>query len=140
MSQKKDKNNQNYKKSIAVRVGNRLRKAREALGFTQGQVSECLGIGRPRYSDIENAKRNISMKDIYKLADFFNRPIEYFFKEQIISENGFRLLFRRSKGNAEIAKTITEFEGLCQKMHDLEEINEVKINPPVSKNYDFDIK
>jgi len=139
MSQKKDKNDHNYKKNIAVRVGNRLRIAREALDFTQEQVSECLGIGRPRYSDIENGKRNISMKDIYKLADFFNRPIEYFFKENIISESGFRLLFRRTEGDAEIAKIITEFEGLCQKMHDLEEINEIKISPPILRNYDFDI-
>lgn len=139
MSQKKDKNDQNHKKSIAIRVGIRLRNAREALGFSQEQVSECIGIGRPRYSDIENGKRNISMKDIYKLADFFNRPIEYFFKENIISESGFRLLFRRTEGDAEIAKIITEFEELCQKMHDLEEINEIKISPPILKDYDFDI-
>lgn len=139
MSRKEDKKDQNYKKSIANRVGNRLRNAREALGFTQEQISECLGIGRPRYSDIENGKRNISMKDIYKLADFFSRPIEYFFKEKIISESGFRLLFRKSKDNVGIAKIVTEFEGLCQKMHDLEEINEVKISPPVLRNYDFDI-
>jgi Zn-dependent peptidase ImmA (M78 family)/transcriptional regulator with XRE-family HTH domain len=139
MYQKKDNNDQNYKKSIAIRVGNRLRNARDALGFTQEQVSDCLGIGRPRYSDIENGKRNISIKDIYKLAEFFNRPIEYFFKENIISESGFRLLFRKSKGNAEIAKIITEFEGLCQKMHDLEEINEIKSSLPILKDYDFDI-
>lgn len=119
-------------------VGERLKRAREALGYTQERVAEELNIGRPRYSDIENGKRDVPLKQLYKFCDFFGRPLNYFIKDKLAVEGGFNLLFRETEGDHEIASIVTEFENLCEKMYELEDIAEVKIKSPVFEDYDYD--
>lgn len=60
----------NYKQNI--KYGQKLKKAREALGLTQEQVSEYLGLG-PRYiSDIERNKTKGSIDTLIKLCNIYN--------------------------------------------------------------------
>ena len=125
-------------KKRIITIGNRLKQARESLGYTQEDVAAKLDIGRPRYSDIENGKRNVALKELYKFCDFFGRSLDYFLKETSIIENGFKVLFRKTDGNQEVAKIIMEFESLCERMYELEEINEVKIRSSVQKDYNYD--
>ena len=54
-----------------ILIGERLKRARGALGYSQAQVAEKLKIGRPRYSDIENGKRDVPLKELYKFCEFF---------------------------------------------------------------------
>lgn len=119
-------------------IGKRLKQAREALDYTQEQVAEKLSIGRPRYSDIENGKRNVPLKELYDLCEFFSRPLDYFLKEIPAGESGFKVLFRKTAGDQEVTKVVTEFENLCERMIELEEITEIKIRPPVLKDYDYE--
>jgi Zn-dependent peptidase ImmA (M78 family)/DNA-binding XRE family transcriptional regulator len=119
-------------------IGERLKIARESLGLTQQQVADELKIGRPRYSDIENGKRNIALKEIYRFCEFFERPIDFFLKENLAIEGGFKVLFRKTEGDLEVAKVITEFENLCERMCELEEIMEIRIRPPVPTDYDYE--
>lgn len=128
----------NEMKNRLILIGERLKKAREALGYTQEQVAEKLNIGRPRYSDIENAKRNVPLNELYRFCEFFGRPLEYFLKEKLALDNGFNVLFRKTEGDQEVAKVITEFETLCEKMCTLEEIMEIKIRPTVFKDYTYE--
>lgn len=121
-----------------ILIGERLRKARGSLGYTQEDVAEKLNIGRPRYSDIENGKRDVPLKELYKFCEFFGRPIEYFIKERLALDNGFKVLFRKTGGDQEIAKVIVEFETLCEKMCTLEEMMGAKIKPPVIEDYAYE--
>lgn len=124
---------------IMIIVGKRLKYAREVLGYTQEQVAQKLGIGRPRYSDIENGKRDVPLKELYAFCDFFARPLEYFLKEgESAGESGFKVLFRKTAGDQEVVKVVTEFENLCQRMGELEDITEVRIRPPLLKDYDYE--
>jgi Zn-dependent peptidase ImmA (M78 family)/transcriptional regulator with XRE-family HTH domain len=125
-------------KNRAVVIGERLKKAREALGYTQEEVAEKLNIGRPRYSDIENGKRDIPLKELYSFSEFFGRPLEYFLKEKLTVDSGFKVLFRKIEGDQEVAKIITEFETLCEKMYTLEDIADIKIKPSISKDYEYE--
>ncbi len=125
-------------KNRLIIIGNRLKKAREALGYTQEEVAEKLAIGRPRYSDIENGKRDVPLKELYKFCEFYKRPIEYFIKEKLTLENGFKVLFRRIEGDKEVANVVTEFENLCERMYDLEKITEVRMRPSVPKDYTYE--
>ena len=68
-------------------IGKRLKGAREALGYTQEQVAGKLEIGRPRYSDIENDKRDVPLRELYKFCEFFGRPLDYFLKEKLTVES-----------------------------------------------------
>ena len=49
-------------------IGERLKRARESLGLTQEAVAAKLEIVRPRYSDIDNGKLDVPLKDLYRLA------------------------------------------------------------------------
>ena len=121
-----------------ILIGRRLKQAREALGYTQEQVSEELKIGRPRYSDLENGKRDLPLRELYKFCEFFGKPLDYFLKEKLAVETGFKVLFRKTEGDREIARIISEFENLCEKMYELEEIMEIYIKPSMSKDYDYE--
>lgn len=64
MNNKKSEQNINY--------GQKLKKAREALGLTQEKVAEYLGLG-PRYiSDIERNKTKGSIDTLIKLCNIYN--------------------------------------------------------------------
>ncbi len=119
-------------------IGERLKRARESLGLTQEDVAAKLEIGRPRYSDIENGKRDVPLKDLYRFAEFYGRPIDYFVKETLLTDNGFKVLFRKTEGDEEVARVVTEFENLCEKMCELENISGVTVRPPISQDYQFE--
>lgn len=121
-----------------VIIGERLKRAREALGFTQEEVAAKLQIGRPRYSDIENGKRDVPLKDIYMFAEFYGRPIDYFLKETLLTDSGFKVLFRKTEGDEEVGRVVTEFENLCEKMCELENISGVAVKPAVNADYEFE--
>lgn len=127
-----------HKKMILI--GKRLKQAREALGYTQEQVAEKLKIGRPRYSDIENGKRDLPLRGLYRFCEFFGKPLDYFLKEKLAIETGFKVLFRKTEGDREVARIISEFENLCEKMYELEEIMEIHIKPSMSKDYEYEKK
>lgn len=126
------------KPSRMILIGERLKRAREALSLTQENVSQSLEIGRPRYSDIENGKRTVSLKELERFCELFERPLEYFLKENLQVENGFKVLFRKTEGDKEVAKVITEFENLCERMSELEEIMEIEIKPSIPKDYEYE--
>ena len=119
-------------------IGERLKRARESLGLTQEDVATKLEIGRPRYSDIENGKRDVPLKDLYRFAEFYGRPIDYFVKETLLTDSGFKVLFRKTEGDEEVARVVTEFENLCEKMCELENISGVTVRPPISQDYQFE--
>lgn len=125
-------------KDRMILIGKRLKQARQALGYTQEQVAKKLKIGRPRYSDIENGKRDVPLKELYRFCEFFGRPLDYFLKEKLAVESGFKVLFRKTKGDREVAQIITEFESLCQRMYELEKIMEIKIRPPIPKDCEYE--
>ncbi|MBU4343734.1 MAG: XRE family transcriptional regulator [Candidatus Omnitrophica bacterium] len=119
-------------------IGERLKRAREALGLTQEEVAAKLEIGRPRYSGIENGKRDIPLKDLYRFAEFYGRPIDYFIKETLLTDSGFKVLFRKTEGDEEVARVVTEFENLCEKMCELESISEITVRSPINPDYQFE--
>ena len=49
-------------------VGQKVRKRRKELGFTQERLAEASGLHRTYIAGIEAGKRNISLKNLEKLA------------------------------------------------------------------------
>jgi len=49
-------------------VGQKVRKRRKELGFTQERLAEISGLHRTYIAGIEAGKRNISLKNLEKLA------------------------------------------------------------------------
>lgn len=59
-------------------IGERLKGAREALGLSQAQVAQHLGVNRVQISYYENGKREIDMDTLIKLADLYGYSRAYF--------------------------------------------------------------
>jgi hypothetical protein len=72
-------NSMNEKK-INQFISHQLVKAREELGYTQIKVQQDKIINQSNLSKIENGVKNISAAKLFVLANYYKKPIEYFFE------------------------------------------------------------
>ncbi len=68
-------------KKINQVISYQLVRARESLGFTQMKVQEDKIMSQSNLSKIENGMKKISAAKLFLLAEYYNKPIEYFFKK-----------------------------------------------------------
>lgn len=66
-------------KKINQNISHQLVKAREELGFTQMKVQNDKIIKQSTLSKIENGVKNISAAKLFILAEYYKKPVEYFF-------------------------------------------------------------
>lgn len=66
-------------KKIQNEMGRRLRKLRLDRDLTQDELAYEVKISRDHLSNIENGKYPINLKNLYKLSQFFDVDIKYFF-------------------------------------------------------------
>lgn len=66
-------------KKIQNELGRRLHKLRVGKGVTQEEVAHEVKISRDHLSNIENGKHPINIKNLYKLATYFEVDMKYFF-------------------------------------------------------------
>lgn len=59
-------------------LGERLREAREYLGFSQEEVATFLGVSRSALSLMESGQRKVDALELKKLAGLYKRPVGYF--------------------------------------------------------------
>ena len=59
-------------------LGERLREAREYLGFSQDQVATFLSVPRSALSLMETGQRKVEALELKKLASLYKRPVGYF--------------------------------------------------------------
>jgi len=68
-------------------IGNRIRETRKTIGRTQKDLAELLGKTAGAISQLEQGNVQISVIELSKIANFLNKPIEYFFGEEYIGED-----------------------------------------------------
>ena len=64
-------------------VAERLREAREMIGFTQEEVSGALGIPRTSVHAMEAGKRNVSALELRRLSRLYRRDVEWLLGEEV---------------------------------------------------------
>lgn len=64
-----------------VRLGERIKEAREYLGYSQDEVGAVLGFSRSGVSLMESGNRKIEVLELQKLAKLFERPMSFFTDE-----------------------------------------------------------
>ena len=64
---------------VNIVVSQRLREARLARGLSQAKVAEALGVSRQAIYNYEKGHHVITPGNLFKLAEFFGRPIEWFY-------------------------------------------------------------
>lgn len=63
-------------------LGERLREAREYLGFSQDQVATFLGVPRSALSLMETGQRKVDALELKKLAGLYKRSVGHFTGEE----------------------------------------------------------
>ncbi|MBF04216.1 MAG: hypothetical protein CMP76_13065 [Flavobacterium sp.] len=69
-------------KKINQFISHQLVKAREEMLLTQKKVEENGIIKQSTLSKIENGIKKISASQLFILANFYKKPIEYFFENE----------------------------------------------------------
>jgi len=64
-----------------IRLGERLREAREYVGLTQDEVAKRLGVPRSALSNIEAGQRKVDALELRTLARLYQRPTAWFTEE-----------------------------------------------------------
>src|SRR5690349_22073728 len=63
-------------------LGERLREAREYIGFSQDQVASFLGVSRSALSLMETGQRKVDALELKKLAGLYKRTVGYLTGEE----------------------------------------------------------
>ncbi len=58
-------------------VGDRIRRRRTELGWTQDQLAQKAGISKSFLSDLENSKRSVSADNLLDIARALNLTLDY---------------------------------------------------------------
>ncbi len=100
-------------------IGQRLKDAREAIGYTQEKAALESGIGKSSICEFEKSKREPRFSQLSKLAEIYHKTIDFFLSDELPVEN--LMLWRDPPSKEEEIKKIeAEFKQLCKQYHTLE--------------------
>ena len=69
-----------------MNIGSRLKIARKAVGYTLAKASAESGIGKSSLSDFESNKREPRFSQLSKLAEAYQKSIEFFLTDTLPAE------------------------------------------------------
>ena len=70
-----------------LKLAERLKAAREYLGFSQDEVAKFLGISRSALSNIETGQRRVEAVELSRLATLYKKPVTYFTSAGEVTED-----------------------------------------------------
>jgi Zn-dependent peptidase ImmA (M78 family)/DNA-binding XRE family transcriptional regulator len=102
-----------------MNIGQRLKIAREAIGYTLEKAEKESGIGTSSLSEFENEKREPKFSQLSKLAEIYRKSIEFFLTDQPITTEV--MLWREKPGDEAVVKEHeARFKQICEQYHKLE--------------------
>ncbi len=66
-------------RKIRNEIGRRVKKLRLEKGLSQEKFAECVDMSREHISCIERGKHMITIESLYKIAEYFEIDLKYFF-------------------------------------------------------------
>jgi len=93
-------------------IGKLLKTARTSLDLTLQNVSKEIGLPISTLSDIERGKRKTSSVELFKFSRIYNRPVDFFLKDEE-SNSSFTVLMRAADEKNVSKHAIIEFQTLC---------------------------
>ena len=102
-----------------MNIGERLRKAREAIGYTQPVAAGKSGIGVSSISEFETGKRAPSFSQLSSLAEVYKKEIDFFLSDTVPVE-AMPLWRDPPTIDEERKETEAKFRRLCTQYHRLE--------------------
>lgn len=82
--------------------GTNLKALRKSLGLTQGQFGKAVNLTASFISQLENGTKGVSLNNLAKIAEHYNKPLEYFTEDQLSDRNPKGKLIRSIRLNKKI--------------------------------------
>lgn len=111
---------------MPVKLGAKLRRARENLGLTQEELSKSVGLSSEFISLLEIGKRAPSLDSLRRLSDFLKKDIGYFLQD---TEGDFQVLGREKKLSKEAQAVIRRFQRYSEDYLRVEELTQRRAEP-----------
>lgn len=103
-------------------IGNQLRVARNSLEMTLKDVSREISLPISTISDIERGKRQVSSIELYRFSKLYDRPVDFFLRDQR-SSTSFNLLLRAVDESSISKKSILKFQDFCNNYRFLKDLS-----------------
>ena len=105
------------KKTHSMVIGSRIKEGREALGMSQKELAETIGIDASQFSKIERGKVMPTMLQMIEIAKTLSQSLDWFVKNEMIIENpkivsevNFKEQYEWAKQKIELLHTIQELK------------------------------
>ena len=122
----------------SIKLGRRLRAAREAQGLSQRAVADALGVPRTAVTQVEAGNRSVSTLELTRLADCYRRPVSHFFEHAADDEDeGVLIALHRTvpglEQHAGVREQVDRCVALCREGVVLEKLlgQALRTGPPV---------
>jgi transcriptional regulator with XRE-family HTH domain len=105
-------------KYIYEELGAKIRSARTAQGYKQGEFASLLKISRSSLVNIENGRQHSPLHNLYEIARLLKLPVKELLPELIVDQDAhdtnldeklYKEIEHRSAGNVEIQEKLLEF-------------------------------
>jgi len=107
------------------KIGQRLKEARKASGFTQEQVAKYLDLKRENVSYYETGTRQIDTITLNRLAELYGYSLMYFLShDSVVEEGNVATAFRANGLSDEDLKVVTWVRKFAQNLDGLSELLE----------------
>ena len=100
-----------------VKIGERLKYARDRAGLTMAQVKDRAGIGESSLSDFENGKREPSISQLAALGRCYRRSVAFFVSDEAAPTE---VVLWRQRPFERAEAIEADFLSLCERYHHLE--------------------
>lgn len=100
-------------------LGARIKKVRESLRLTQGEVSKGTGLSSEFISLIEKGKRYPSLQSIEKISNYLNKNISYFFESE---KDPFKRIMKDKRISKSTKSEFETFKKYCEEYLHMENI------------------
>ncbi len=122
-------------------LGARLRKSREARGWTQQRVADEIGMARTTVVAIEKGQRRLKPAELVRFAEIYAKKVSDFLQGTAPSE-GFAVQLRsalrpQAAADSELLVAIEEFEQLCEDYRHLEALCHAPLRRRVPPLYEI---
>ncbi|WP_044211481.1 helix-turn-helix domain-containing protein [Flammeovirga sp. OC4] len=93
-----------------ILIGQNIKDLRTVMGLSQDQVAKYLDVTREQVSNYERAERNISIKELNKLADLFGVELSDLLEEDKATHKINLAFAFRKDGEASDLDTVSSFK------------------------------
>lgn len=103
-------------------IGQRLREVREAIGYTQADVADRLGLHRPTVSEIEAGRRAVTSEELYRFAELYATSVSALLSDPPPSVEAATAVLFRGEGvdSPDTHRAIKLFIERCEAERELE--------------------